>query len=71
MEWRDELTHKSQGKFSLFHSKPPRSELLIPKKRPGSLIEAIKKMFSVPEPGSKMRPQSHEMLAFQETKFKH
>jgi len=57
MEWRNELTHKPQENFSIFHSKHPRSELLIPKKKSGSLIEAIKKMFSVPEPGSKMRPQ--------------
>jgi hypothetical protein len=56
MEWRDELKHKPQGKFSIFHSKSSRSELLIPKKSPGSLMEAIKKMFAVPEPGSKMRP---------------
>jgi hypothetical protein len=57
MEWRDQLTHKVQENFSIFHSKEPRTELLIPKKAPGSLIEAIKKMFSVPEPGSNMRPQ--------------
>jgi len=57
MEWRDELKHKQQDNFSIFHSKSSKSELLIPKKAPGSLIEAIKKMFSVPEPGSKMRPQ--------------
>jgi hypothetical protein len=57
MEWRD---HKPQDKFSIFHSKSPRSELLIPKKAPGSLIEAIKKMFSVPESGLKMHAQAQD-----------
>ena len=59
MEWRDELTHKAQGIFSIFQTDPPspKTALLIPKKEPVTFIQFIKKMFSVPEPGSKVRPQ--------------